>query len=97
MANRHSEAVEAALLQLKSAESKILDTGMRVMKSADGQSFVFDHFAIATLNRAVAISSAFHSLVNDFNMIAAGVLIRIHLDTALRYFASRLNSSSRAV
>ena len=87
---KHSEAVVAALTHLKSVETDILDAGMRLMKSADGHTFVFDHFAIGTLNRAVAISSAFHTLVNDFNMVAAGALVRIHLDTALRYFASHL-------
>jgi len=87
---KHTESVVAALQHLKSVESDILEAGMRLMKSADGHMYVFDHFAIATLNRAVAISSAFHTLVNDFNMVAAGALIRIHLDTALRYFASHL-------
>ena len=87
---KHSNTVAAALSEVKSAESEILDVGLSLMKSADGHMFVFDHFAIATLNRAAAISSAFHNLVNEFNMIAAGALVRIHLDTALRYFASHL-------
>src|SRR5688572_21176414 len=86
----HSRPVVAALTDLKSVESDILAAGMRLMKSADGQMFIFDQFAIATLNRAVAISSAFRTLVTDFNMVAAGALVRIHLDTALRYFASHL-------
>lgn len=86
----HSQPVVSARAHLKSLEAKILDTGMRLMNSADGDMFVFDHFAIATLNRGVAISSAFHALVSDFNMVAAGTLVRIHLDTALRYFASHL-------
>ncbi|HNP29349.1 MAG TPA: hypothetical protein PKK23_09910 [Nitrospirales bacterium] len=87
---KHSESVVAAITHLKWVEAGILDVGIRLMKSADGHIFIFDQFAIATLNRAVAISSAFHKLVNDFNMVAAGALVRIHLDTALRYFASHL-------
>ena len=86
----HSDAVVASLADVKAVESDILDTGLRLMQSADGYTYVFDLFAIATLNRAVAISSAFHSLVQARNMVAAGALLRVHLDTALRYFASHL-------
>jgi len=87
---KHTGTVVASLQQVKSTESDILEAGTRLMKSADGQTYVFDLFAVATLNRAVAISSAFHTLVNESNMVAAGALVRIHLDTALRYFASHL-------
>lgn len=88
--SKHTGPVIAALQHVKSVESDILDAGMRLMNSADGHMYVFDYFAIATLNRAVALSSAFHTLVSNRNMVAAGALVRIHLDTALRYFASHL-------
>lgn len=87
---KHNKSVIDTLRQLKSAEVDIIDLGMCLMKSANGHMYIFDQFAIATLNRAVAISSAFNKLINEFNMIAAGALLRIHLDTALRYFASHL-------
>ncbi|WP_298869381.1 hypothetical protein [uncultured Gimesia sp.] len=88
--DKHSDAVITALANLKAVEADILNTGLELMQSADGYMYVFDQFVIATLNRAVAISSAFHSLVEARNMVSAGALLRVHLDTALRHFASHL-------
>ena len=82
--------VLAALTEVEVAEKRILDTGLRLMQAADGATYVFDLFAIGALNRAVAMTSAFRKLVADRNMVTAGALVRMHLDTALRFYASYL-------
>jgi hypothetical protein len=85
-----SHSVLSALSEVEAAEQRILDTGLRLMQAADGATYVFDLFAIGALNRAVAMTSAFRKLVADRNMVTAGALVRIHLDTAFRFYASYL-------
>ena len=87
----HSDSVVSALKRVEIAESAIFDTAERLMR-VNCPIVLFDKFALATLNRAVAISDAFRLLIGGCNMIAAGPLVRIHLDTALRHFASHLVS-----
>ena len=87
----HSDHVIAALKRVERAESAIFDATECLMRAA-GPIALFDKFALGTLNRAVAISDAFRILIGECNMVAAGSLVRIHLDTALRHFASHLVS-----
>jgi len=65
--SEHTENVIVAVEHIEKIEKDILETGLDLMKAADGQIYVFDHFAIATLNRGISISTAFRNLVLDFN------------------------------
>src|SRR4051812_21617315 len=85
-----STAVLAGLDEVTNADKRLFETGRQLMTVAGGSVYVFDLLAIATLNRAVAVSSRFNELTRARNMVAAGPLVRVHLDTALRYDASHL-------
>ena len=46
-----------------------------------------DFFALGSIKRSLAISSGFRKMIKDRNYLCAGPLVRIHLDTAIRFHA----------
>jgi len=54
--------------------------------------YAYDLFCTAILNRTVNILRGFTSLMRDKNFIAAAPLVRVHLDSLLRLYASHLVS-----
>ena len=47
----------------------------------------FDLLAIAAAKRSIALSVGFRTMIRDQNLICAGAILRLQLDTALRIFA----------
>ena len=63
------------------------------MLEADGHKlFSLDFLAVAALNRSLSNSSAFIQLIRVQNYLVAASLVRLQLDTFLRFFASYLVS-----
>lgn len=61
------------------------------MLEADGcKLFPLDFLAVAALNRSLSNSSAFTQMVHAQNYLSAASLVRLQLDTFLRFFASYL-------
>ena len=85
-----SQQILDALSNVERANKRIEEKGLHLTQAAGGALYVFDVFAIGALNRATAMTSAFRKLVADRNMVTAGALIRMHLDTAFRFYASVL-------
>ena len=54
--------------------------------------YTYDLFCMAILNRSVNILRGYTLLVRDKNFIAAAPLVRVHLDSLLRLYASTLVS-----
>jgi len=52
-----------------------------------GKLCIVDLFTAGVLNRSLSISSAFKTLLEAHNFIAAAPLIRLQLDSALRFYA----------
>lgn len=68
-------------------EKALLDRALAMMQAHDGDMYPYDLLANAALNRAIALSSGFRSLIRDRNLICAGAILRLQLDTALRFYA----------
>ena len=65
----------------------------KAMLEADGRKlFSLDFLAVAALNRSLSNSSAFTQMVRAQNYLIAASLVRLQLDTFLRFFASYLVS-----
>ncbi len=76
------------LSELDSSQQKFIDIGK---KTAETHAlYTYDLFISAILNRSLNLVRGFCSLVRDNNFIAAAPIVRIHLDSLLRLYASRL-------
>ncbi len=88
------EAAEAQELEklgyLKQDRENLLHQGLQLMQADDGKVYPIDFWANAALNRAIALNKGFELLINDANLICAGALVRLMLDTGLRFYAATL-------
>ena len=82
-----SEAIAAALSDIEKDETAMLDRALALIRAYDGAVYGFDLLVNAAMNRSLAVSTGFRTLIRDRNMICAGTLLRLQLDTALRLFA----------
>ena len=87
MPQHPSRKIVDALAQLVVNEKFILDQAQRMLKAYDCALYGFDLLAIAAAKRSIALSVGFRSMVSDQNLICAGAILRLQLDTALRIFA----------
>jgi len=80
--------LEELLSQLEKMNDSILHSGKELLETHG--IYPFDLYCVAILNRTVNIIRGYVALVRDENFIAAGTLVRIHLDSFLRIFASTI-------
>ena len=80
------DAIETALVALEADENETLDRSVRMLQAYGGALYGFDFLASAALNRSLALSSGFRAMIRERNLICAGGLVRLQLDTALRFF-----------
>ena len=83
-----SEAIEAALANVKADEKAMIDLAAGMLMAHGGDVYGLDFLANAAMNRALALSSGFRTMIQQKNLICAGALVRLQLDTALRFFAA---------
>ena len=79
-----------ALEVLESDAKKLIDLCSNMVKAHDGDVYPFDLFANAAANRSLACFSGFRTLIRDKNLVCAGTLLRLQLDTAFRFYAGFL-------
>ena len=83
-----SSSLESLLEKIDKDKDRHLSLG-KAMIAADGPKlFPLDLLAVAALNRSLSNSAAFTQLVRTENYLAAASLVRLQLDTFLRFFAS---------
>ena len=85
-----SDAIERALAAIEADEAKALDRSVRMLQAYGGALYGFDLLANAALNRSLALSSGFRAMIRERNLICAGAMVRLQLDTALRFSAGFL-------
>ena len=77
----------AALREMRAAHS---DLGMGILRAYDGALYPLDFMAVAVIKRSLNLLSAFCGLVEDRNFLAAAALLRLQLDSCLRFYAAFL-------
>ncbi|HWB21232.1 MAG TPA: hypothetical protein VG711_13115 [Phycisphaerales bacterium] len=60
----------------------------RLLLAAEGTVFPLDLLAISALNRMINLTSGFDRMIRERNFICAGAILRLQLDTSLRFFAA---------
>lgn len=90
MENRaqHTDGVLKQVDVLRSDERSMLQIGKQLFGTPGAPFFPLDFLAYAALKRNLSTSSAIILLVEDFNLLSARSLLRIHIDTALRFAAA---------
>jgi hypothetical protein len=90
MESQHSESLEESLEELKALDQAHLDLGRQMFEAFGGAMYGMDLLAAGALNRSKAHMAGFRQLVEAKNLICAGALLRLQLDTALRFYAAFL-------
>jgi|SRR5271166_1571548 len=92
-ANMNAElgpTVKTALEKLASLESEQLEACRRMYITYGSALYPLDLLATAALNRSLAQCSGFRALIEARNYICAASILRLQIDTALRFFAAFL-------
>ena len=79
-----------SLDELLKSRNKLLDTTRQMLSAYKGTMYPLDLFAIGAVKRSLSTLSGFKLLIESWNMISARALLRIQLDTALRFYAAYL-------
>jgi hypothetical protein len=87
MTEEHGQKVLKALGGLEARRDKILELGQKMASAYRGSFYPVDFLAIGAIKRIISMSGGIKLLVNAFNMVCARSLLRLHIDTALRFFA----------
>ena len=74
--------------QLDAHQTEIRQVVMEMARADEGKLFPLDLLAWAAANRAAALNKGFRALIESRNYTSAGALVRLQLDTALRFMAA---------
>lgn len=85
-----SASLNEAIIRLKSTETIIMKLGKELFSADGGNMFPVDLLAIAAMKRTIGNTEGFVTLVEANNMAAARSLLRIQIDTFVRFSATWL-------
>ena len=86
----HSGSLEASLLSLGRLDEALLELVKQMFEAFGAAMYGLDLLAVGTLNRSKAHIGGFRTLLEAKNLICAGALLRLQLDTAMRFYAAFL-------
>lgn len=87
METNHSEAINDALTILTKKRDETLDLCLQMLSVANQNMYPVDLLAIGAAKRSLSTSAGFRSLIESFNMICARSVLRMQIDTSLRFSA----------
>jgi hypothetical protein len=90
----HGDRVKAELKILTNNRNLLLSLGHEVMTSANGTLYPLDFVVIGIVKRSVSIASAFKTLITDWNMVCARAILRMQIDTVIRFSAFWISEDS---
>jgi len=85
-----NKRIKLELKKLKQQEARLIRLAGLGMQADQGAMFPFDFWTNAAINRGIQLSSGFRSSIKKHNAICSGALLRLQIDTALRYSAGWL-------
>lgn len=85
----HDQETLNAIKELGEVRQEALEAGMATLMAGSGALTPFDLIVIGAAKRAVSVSVGIEQAVSTRNMVCARALLRMQLDTVLRYSAFR--------
>ena len=82
-----SQKLNDAILKLRKTENRLLELGMNMLNADNGTLFPVDLIAVGAMKRTASNTEGFITLVEAKNMISARALLRIQIDTFMRFSA----------
>jgi hypothetical protein len=86
----HSNSLEVALQWLAELNDTALPSAKAMLEADGSNMFGLDLLALAAIKRSMALTAGFRAMLTARNLTCAGALVRLELDTALRFFAAWL-------
>lgn len=86
----NNTSIEEALAALLRLEEHQLELWQRMLRAYGSALYPLDLLATGASNRSAALCSGFRSLIKGRNIICAAPLLRLQIDTALRFYAAFL-------
>jgi hypothetical protein len=83
-----SKSVESLLSELATDADRMRKAMVEVVVPAGSPMFPLDFLAFAAVKRHASTTSAFVAMVRSWNMVVARALLRMHIDTSLRFSAA---------
>ena len=86
--------MKKSIAQLISLEKTQVDLAKEMLKAYNESLYAVDLLISAAINRSLSLSKGFRTLVKEKNLICAGAILRLQIDTAIRIFAGTLIEDS---
>ena len=87
MSQKTSESLTDAINNLRKTEKELLELGMHMLSANNGNLFLVDLIAIGAMKRTASNIEGFIQLIESQNMTSARSLLRVQLDTFMRFSA----------
>ena len=87
MSQQATKSLSDAILELKKTEDILLELGMNMFSADNGNLFPIDLVAIGAMKRTTSNTEGFITLVKSQNMTCARSLLRVQIDTFMRFLA----------
>jgi hypothetical protein len=86
----HTDRVIALSARVQADRDSMIRLGISVFGTAGSPMYPLDLMAFGAMKRCVSTASAFRMMIESWNMVCARSLLRIHIDTSLRFSAAWL-------
>ena len=82
--------IDEGLEVLGKHEKALIQLGHSTLSAAGGALYTIDFYVMGAVKRGLAVTAGFRRLIGDRNLVCAGALLRMQLETALRFFGLSL-------
>jgi hypothetical protein len=86
----HTEEVRQGLERIRNQSNQAIQAALEMMRADKGALFPVDLLALGAVKRHVSTAAAFCTLIEEWNIVSARALLRLQIDTALRFSATWL-------
>jgi len=90
MAFKISRRLQTRIDKLHDLETRVLGLAVKMLKAYGGAHYPFDEFALGAIKRTLSQLSAFRALIESGNLMCGRAILRMQLDTAMRFAAAHL-------
>jgi len=83
----YTPKISASLNGLEKRRKHLLKLGKAMMEAYEGAMYPVDLLALGALKRTISTIAGFKLLIESSNMVCARTILRVQIDTALRFYS----------